>query len=323
MLIGSYCKVGKVFMDDLPLVTIAIPTYNRIKYLKQALASAMAQTYSNIEIVVLDNASTDGTKEFLGKINDARLKVIYRKENVGSVENMCQSLYESTGKYILILSDDDVIDEKIIEVAISDIKNEKISFWFCSAEIINSEGKFLGKIKASSKRSDALMHLCDWLTGKTSIPFCATLYNVEAVKKAGGFPKTPVLDAAARILTLKHGDALSNIQILSKYRKHSSSATEKMNVESWFNSIEYLIKLIFKTFPEYERQLKPLSLKYSVRMTLSTLPIGNWRAFFRAQVLLLKKYGWRVLLQGKIFRVVIEFIFPQMVAKAKILYARK
>ncbi len=63
-----------------PLVTIGIPTFNRAdSYLKYSLKSAVSQTYSNIEIIVSDNASTDNTETFVKSFNDPRIRYIQAK----------------------------------------------------------------------------------------------------------------------------------------------------------------------------------------------------------------------------------------------------
>ena len=66
-----------------PLVTIAIPTYNRADgYLRDALKSAMNQTYENIEIVVSDNCSPDNTEDYIKGIDDPRIRYFRQKEGI-------------------------------------------------------------------------------------------------------------------------------------------------------------------------------------------------------------------------------------------------
>ena len=70
------------------LVTIAIPTYNRAdNYLKQALSSALVQTYRNIEIIVSDNCSTDNTESVVKNFKDSRIRYFKQKKNIGPYKN--------------------------------------------------------------------------------------------------------------------------------------------------------------------------------------------------------------------------------------------
>lgn len=70
-----------------PLVSICIPTYNREKYLKHTIESALKQTYSNIEIIVSDNASDDNTVNLVKSFKDKRIHLIVQKKNIGMVPN--------------------------------------------------------------------------------------------------------------------------------------------------------------------------------------------------------------------------------------------
>ena len=92
-----------------PLVTIGIPTYNRRDLLERAIASCLAQDYPRVEVVVSDNASTDGTWDFLGSLADGRLRLLRQGENIGLVGNWNACLAAARGEYFLMLCDDDCL----------------------------------------------------------------------------------------------------------------------------------------------------------------------------------------------------------------------
>lgn len=81
----------------MPKVTIAIPTRNRVGYLRLALDSAQQQTLEDIEIVVSDNRCTDGTAEMLAAMTDPRLCVLYQKQDLSMVENWNSCVAAATG----------------------------------------------------------------------------------------------------------------------------------------------------------------------------------------------------------------------------------
>lgn len=93
-----------------PLVTVAIPTYNRVELLRQSLASALAQTYPNLEILVSDNGSTDETEPYMHQISDPRVRYIRQPKNLGMVGNWNACLEQTEGEYFLLLSDDDLLE---------------------------------------------------------------------------------------------------------------------------------------------------------------------------------------------------------------------
>lgn len=112
----------------LPLVTILIPTFNRSMLLRQALESALAQTYSNLEIIVCDNASTDDTGKTVGQYTaDPRLRYVRNTQNIGLVRNWEKGVVkEAKGDWFLILSDDDYLtDTNFISAAIDNAEMDK------------------------------------------------------------------------------------------------------------------------------------------------------------------------------------------------------
>ena len=89
-------------------ISILIPTYNQINYISDAIESALLQDYSNIEILVLDDCSTDGTNEYIkSKYKDSRLHIIYNENNLGRVKNYRKALELASGNWIINLDGDD------------------------------------------------------------------------------------------------------------------------------------------------------------------------------------------------------------------------
>jgi glycosyltransferase involved in cell wall biosynthesis len=103
------------------LVSIGIPTFNRAERLARAAASALAQTYSNIELVISDNGSTDATDELCRRLaaRDPRVRYLRSPVNRGLTENFNVLYREMRGDYVLTLSDDDWLAADYIERCLS------------------------------------------------------------------------------------------------------------------------------------------------------------------------------------------------------------
>ena len=128
-----------------PLVTIGIPTYNRADgYLKDAIKSAMIQTYQNIEIVVSDNCSADNTEAFIKSLDEPRIRYHRHAENIGANNNFNYCLKMAKGDYFLLLHDDDMIDHNFVEACMDagNYKTEK-GILRTGTRIIDAEGKLL------------------------------------------------------------------------------------------------------------------------------------------------------------------------------------
>ncbi len=98
-----------------PRLTIAIPTYNRVDLLPKALNSALAQTSREIEILVSDNGSKDGTPEYLATVQDPRLRKLRRETTVPRAQHGTLIFQQVRTEFILCLSDDDYIEPEFAE----------------------------------------------------------------------------------------------------------------------------------------------------------------------------------------------------------------
>ena len=121
-----------------PLVSVIVPVYNVSKYLKQCLDSITAQSYKNLEIILVDDGSTDGSNRICDEYadNDARIKVIH-KENGGQASARNEAAKIAQGEYIIYIDSDDYINkmhiQNLIQVALEYdadlVQCAMIEFW--------------------------------------------------------------------------------------------------------------------------------------------------------------------------------------------------
>lgn len=122
------------------LVSILVPVYNRVNIITDTLSSALSQTYSNIEVVVVDNASTDGTWELISELSkkDGRLKIFRNEANLGPVRNWLRCVEKANGELGKILWSDDLISENFLEVTLPFLNNAEVGFVFTAANVFTS-----------------------------------------------------------------------------------------------------------------------------------------------------------------------------------------
>lgn len=127
-----------------PLVSILIPVYNRVNLVGETIESAINQIYKNIEIVICDNLSSDGTWELLQQFaeKDNRIRIFRNEENIGPVRNWKRCIDESRGEYAKFLWSDDLIEPNFIYECLYEIqKNNKIGFVYTSVEVRDLNAK--------------------------------------------------------------------------------------------------------------------------------------------------------------------------------------
>ncbi len=118
---------------DLPLVSVIIPTYNRGWIVCEAVDSVLAQDYPNFEVLVVDDGSTDNTKDLLGKYKD-NIRVLYQKNRgVSAARNI--GIKKANGEYIAFLDSDDLWEKKKISSQI-DFFRKKPEALICQTEEI-------------------------------------------------------------------------------------------------------------------------------------------------------------------------------------------
>lgn len=108
-----------------PLVSVIIPTYNRANLVGRAIESVIQQSYAHLEIIVVDDASSDNTKEVIDAIGDRRLRYIRHQTNLGGAVSRNTGIDAATGEYIAFLDSDDIWLSQKIECQISRIQHHR------------------------------------------------------------------------------------------------------------------------------------------------------------------------------------------------------
>ena len=120
------------------LISVIIPVYNAEKYIKRAVKSVLMQTYREIEVIIVDDGSTDESISICTSIDDVRIKVI-RQENAGPAQARNTGLESANGEFICFLDADDYLEPNFIEMLYKGIQQADISV--CGYNVISQELK--------------------------------------------------------------------------------------------------------------------------------------------------------------------------------------
>jgi glycosyltransferase involved in cell wall biosynthesis len=135
-----------------PLVSICIPTYNAARTVEATLKSIIDQTYRNLEIIVVDNASSDDTLSILQKFDDDRIRIHRNKENIGAEANFSRCIELASGEYTAIFHADDVYMPDMVETEIGTfMKFPNIGAVFTSAWRIDEKDQIMGECRLPKK----------------------------------------------------------------------------------------------------------------------------------------------------------------------------
>ncbi len=135
---------------EMPLLSVALCTFNGEKYIEQQLLSILNQTYTNIEIVIVDDCSTDTTHSILKKFQDSRLKIYRNEQNLGFNTNFIKAIALCSGNYVAISDQDDYWEKDKLEKMISFMGNNLLIYH--NSRYIDEQGQLNGKSILSAHR---------------------------------------------------------------------------------------------------------------------------------------------------------------------------
>ena len=246
------------------LVSIITPNYNCVRFIAQTIESVLFQTYTNWEMIIIDDCSTDGSYEIAQEyaIKDNRIKVIRNEKNCGAAISRNKAIEIAQGEFVAFLDSDDLWFPFKLEKQIFFMHENDCDFSFCEYEHIdeknNSLNKYANVIKHLSYRK--MMFHC-W-------PGCLTvMYNQKVTGKVYAEDIKKNNDHALFLRVLKRcHNAMGIKEVMAQYRIRQGSISSKKSA-----IIKYYIQVIhdfekqpafFAYFCVFTHVLIKLTIKY-------------------------------------------------------------
>ncbi len=208
-----------------PLVTVAMAAYNSELYIKESIESILNQSYKNIELIVVNDGSTDRTKEIVLSFNDSRIKLFDNFENLGIVKTRNVCIEKSSGKYLAIFDSDDIALPDRLKLQVNFLENNS-DYCLCGTDyqIIDSNGKPSYKMIVPKNDKDIKTYL------NFNIPFCHStmLFRrsyLEDNRYMPGFEPSEDYELTLRLSKLSKMASLNSKTVL--YRVHGNNISLK------------------------------------------------------------------------------------------------
>jgi glycosyltransferase involved in cell wall biosynthesis len=273
-----------------PLVTIAIPTFNRASWLADCVLAALSQTYQHFEVLVSDNASTDETVEVLSKFRDPSLRVVRQKSNTGLLPNWNACLAEARGEYIVFVSDDDRVASWMLERCMVLVKREpQIPIILTLNDVHSIED---GRTQATPNSKfgtgiwDGTDLLLECFKGNIAVQMCSIMIRTDALRAMGGFPidlPNYGADMAAWVSLLLKGRAGFVNESCATYFAHNANETLRLTMEERLSDERTLTNFIANMAnctiedPRRRRQVAWGAQLYFARRLIFTLRNYRWK----------------------------------------------
>ena len=127
-----------------PTVSIVIPVFNGLAHLKVAVNSILAQTYNDLDVVLVDGGSTDGSREWIHTVGDSRVRAELMPHGTTAANNWTAASRAARGAYVKLLCQDDVLYRHAIEHQVSDLEaNPSAHFAVAQRDIVDVNGKMI------------------------------------------------------------------------------------------------------------------------------------------------------------------------------------
>lgn len=223
-----------------PKVSILIPVFNRKEYITECIQSALDQNFTDFEVVVVDNASNDGTWEICQRFaaDDQRIRVFRNDSNIGPVRNWMRCAQKAKGEYSKILFSDDSLEPNCLSEMVPKLVDPKVALVYCAARIGKSRDEsIVAYSQADSSRLSSTQLLNLILCGKAPVsPGAILIRTFDLIKNLHAEFQTSTprsfeengagSDVMILLLTAHNYSYVANISTpLVYFRAHAGSFT--------------------------------------------------------------------------------------------------
>lgn len=241
------------------MISVIIATYNGEKFIREQLDSILHQTKIPDEILIIDDYSTDSTREILKsyKKENTNVEVIFNDKNIGHYKTFLKGIEECRGDYIFFSDQDDIWDKNKIQKVHTILKEENAVFVRTNSEYINSNNQKLNNKKVSGEKVI--------LNVKENFNFWGSGYEMAITKKI----KKVIVESDPNLISLfEYHDVLVGMlsplvgksilldEVLNYHRLHENNVTQKISSKSFNYTKEDKVNLIAK----YIIRLKTIKL---------------------------------------------------------------
>lgn len=168
-----------------PLISVVMPTFNREMFLREAIQSVLDQTFRDFELIIIDDGSTDGTKDVVNSFPDHRIHYIYQS-NRGRSNARNHALHIARGRYIAFLDSDDLYLPDKLQLQVDFLNmHPEFSMVYTSAYCMDETGALLHDSYAATVSGDIYQEIAFYVPVTITLP--TVMVSREVFEKVGGF----------------------------------------------------------------------------------------------------------------------------------------
>lgn len=229
--------------EKLKTVLIVIPVYNGRDFISKTIESCINQTYDNVLITVVDDGSTDGTREILSKYKDEVL-IVENKKNLGLPASINSGFYSQNSDYLIYLGHDDILPDTHVENMLRGFSDGTVAV-HCNSRVIDENDIVMEFIRDDTKQHERSQHALISLCKNNFISVVGMMVSSSEFRKIGGWDEMYDLYGEWLLYSrlLKRGSLSYSTESYAYYRRHSSNISSTLySKERVFSYILYRLK---------------------------------------------------------------------------------
>lgn len=215
-----------------PTITVFMAVYNTASYLSEAIESILSQTFSDFELLIINDGSTDNSEDILKKYTDPRIRVLNNETNRGLYFTRWRGVQEAKGAFFAILDSDDIAMPERLAVQYEYMThNPDVAMCGTGTVLINSKGEVTEESSHLPGDQNVLMVFQNVLTNSS------VMMRTEIVRKLGSYREYDPAEDYDLALRIAEKFRIANLdEVLVKYRIHETN-TSYNNTEKLFRSL--------------------------------------------------------------------------------------
>ena len=247
-----------------PVVSVLMSVYNDERFLKAAVESILAQSYTDLEFVIIDDGSSDGSAEVLRDVKDARLKIAFSKRNWGLTASLNRGMRSCRGKYLARIDSDDIADPERLRRQVDFLeKQADIGIVGSSRLLIDEAGQVIG---CSHPPADDLAIRWKSLLGNPfghpTIMLRMDLLKRHRLQYDRSFRTAQDYELWTRLLRVTRGANLREPLVRYRLRRGSSRTDKTRQLDCHDRIAALAIRRMLPEFPLSDEQVKNLRGRY-------------------------------------------------------------
>lgn len=252
-------KKIEILKQNKPIISFCIATYNRANKIYDLITEILKYKGNDIEVVVVDNKSTDKTKEILSNIKDDRFKYYENEQNLGGIYNFIKTMTKGIGDFIVFCTDKDHINHKNIIKLIDILKKEpNISTGYCQLNLIDEKETVIYEQGLKSLKAIAYLskHPTGYFYKNDNLLKLDILNRFSDVDKVGAFP----FELICSEMCLLGKTAVINIPLFSTETREEARKIKSYTYSKNKSNIYFTPEGRYNTFNLYVEHIKTLEI---------------------------------------------------------------